>query len=69
MRGYTASSSRASYGLPRLTQPDVIVSNFAHDAYLYKTPAAILQHWKSEQYSYILVYERGREFLSNSASV
>jgi hypothetical protein len=57
-----------SYGLPRSTQGDPIVYNFAHDAYLYKTPAAILQHWKSERYSYILVYERGRDFLSDSAS-
>ena len=57
-----------SYGLPRSTQADPIVYNFAHDAHLYKTPADIIQHWKSEQYSYILVYERGREFQSNSAS-
>ncbi len=57
-----------TYGLPRSTQPDVILSNFAHDAYLYKTPAAIIGHWRSEQYTYILVYERGREFLSDSAS-
>jgi hypothetical protein len=57
-----------TYGLPRPTQPDVIVSNFAYDAYLYKTSADIIQHWKSEQYSYILVYERGRDITSESAS-
>ena len=57
-----------TYRLPRPTQPDAIVSNFAHDVYLYHTPEAILKHWKSEQYSYILVYERGLEFMSDSAT-
>jgi hypothetical protein len=57
-----------SYGLPRSTQADPIVYNFAHDAFLYRTSADIIRHWKLEQYSYILVYERGREFLSDSAS-
>ena len=42
-----------TYGLPRPTQPDAIVSNFAHDVYLYKTPEAIIQHWKSEHYTHV----------------
>ncbi len=57
-----------SYGLPRATQADPIVYNFAHDAYLYRNSAGIIQHWKSEQYSHILVYERGRDIISDSAS-
>ncbi|MGE5376698.1 MAG: glycosyltransferase family 39 protein [Bacteroidota bacterium] len=57
-----------TYGLPRSTQPDAIVSNFAHDVFLYKTPEAILQHWKSEHYTHILVYERGLDFLRENAS-
>jgi hypothetical protein len=57
-----------TYGLPRHTHPDAIVNNFAHDAYLYQTPVGILQHWKSEQYSYILVYERGLDFMSETAT-
>jgi hypothetical protein len=57
-----------TYGLPRSTQSDAIVYNFAHDAYLYKNSTSIIQHWKSEQYSYILVYERGREITGESAS-
>jgi hypothetical protein len=52
-----------TYGLPRRTHPDAIVSNFAHDAYLYPTSAEIIQHWKSKQYTHIFVYERGREFM------
>ncbi|HJS17520.1 MAG TPA: glycosyltransferase family 39 protein [Anaerolineales bacterium] len=55
-----------SYGLPRTTQPDPIVYNFAYDVYRYKTPADILQHWKSEQYTHILVYERGLDFMKES---
>jgi hypothetical protein len=55
-----------SYGLPRTIQADPIVYNFAHDAYLYGTPQQIIQHWKSEKYTHILVYERGRAFLSET---
>jgi hypothetical protein len=58
-----------SYDLPRLTQPDAIVSNFAHDQYLFHTSAEIIQHWKVEGYTHILVYERGLNFmLENSPS-
>jgi len=57
-----------SYGLPRTTQPDPINYNFAHDIYLYKTPDAIIQHWKLEQYTYVIVYERGQEFMFEYAA-
>ena len=52
-----------SYNLPRSIQPDAIVSNFAHDQYLYRTSAEIIQHWKAEGYTHILVYERGLNFM------
>jgi hypothetical protein len=48
-----------SYSLPRRIQPDAINYNFSHDLYLYKTPAEIIQSWKAEGYTHILVYERG----------
>jgi hypothetical protein len=57
-----------SYGLPRTTQPDPLNSNFAHDVYLYKTPDATIQHWRLEQYTYLIVYERGRNLIDESAS-
>lgn len=57
-----------SYGLPRFVQPDPINSNFAHDAYLFHTPDLIIQHWKSERYTHIIVYERGLDFIVESAS-
>ena len=65
---YIACSNRCSYGLPRLTQPDVIVYNFAHDLHLYATPPEIIRHWKAEGYTHILVYERGLDFMIESPS-
>jgi hypothetical protein len=57
-----------SYGLPRFVQPDPINSNFAHDIYLFRTPEVIIQNWKSQQYTHIIVYERGRNFIEESDS-
>jgi hypothetical protein len=48
-----------SYSLPRRTQPDAINYNFSHDLYLYKTPSEIVQQWKQQGYTHILIYERG----------
>ncbi|MGE5642400.1 MAG: hypothetical protein ACM3Y8_05255, partial [Byssovorax cruenta] len=56
-----------SYGLPRQTQPDTINANFAHDVYLYHTPDAILHQWKAKQYTHVLVYERGLDFMTEAA--
>lgn len=52
-----------SYSLPRLIQPDPIVSNFAHDQYLFHTSTGIIQNWKAQGYTYILIYERGLNFM------
>ncbi|HEX5836589.1 MAG TPA: hypothetical protein VFY26_02070, partial [Anaerolineales bacterium] len=57
-----------TYGLPRLIQPDPIIDNFAHDVYLYETSSQLLQQWKSEQYTHVVVYERGLDFMTESAS-
>jgi hypothetical protein len=57
-----------SYGLPRSIQPDAIVYNFAHDQYLYHTSSDIIQHWKAEGYTHILVYERGLSFMLETRS-
>jgi hypothetical protein len=48
-----------SYSLPRRTQPDAINYNFSHDLYLYKTPSEIIQRWKAQGYTHVLIYERG----------
>jgi hypothetical protein len=55
-----------TYGLPRPTHPDAIVSNFAHDVYLHHTADEILRQWKAEQYTHVLVYERGLDFMITS---
>lgn len=57
-----------TYGLTRPTQPDPIIYNFAYDVHLYKTPDAIIEQWKSKQYTHIIVYERGREFMSETGA-
>ncbi len=57
-----------SYSLPRRIQPDAINYNFSQDLYLYKTPFAILQQWKTQGYTHILIYERGLDFLVNDTS-
>ena len=57
-----------SYGLPRKIQPDPINDNFFHDLHLYQTPAAIMEHWKSQGYTHILVYERGLRLIAETGS-
>ena len=57
-----------SYGLPRQTQPDAINYNFSQDLYLYKTPSAIIQHWKTQGYTHIIVYESGLNFVADDSS-
>ena len=57
-----------SYSLPRRVQPDAINYNFAHDLYLYKTASEIIQHWKAQGYTHILVYERGLDFVAHDSA-
>lgn len=52
-----------SYALPRAVQPDPILANFAHDLHLYGAPEEIIRQWKTQGYTYLLVYERGRQFV------
>ena len=57
-----------SYSLPRRIQPDAINYNFAHDLYLYKTPSEVIQHWKAQGYTHILIYERGLDFVVHDSA-
>lgn len=54
-----------SYSLPRRIQPDAINDNFSHDLFMYKTPSEILQHWRAQGYTHIMIYERGLDFVAN----
>jgi hypothetical protein len=57
-----------SYGLPRRTQPDAINDNFSHDFYLYETPLQIIERWRQQGYTHIVVYERGLSYLTETPS-
>ena len=57
-----------TYGLPRRVQPDPLIYNFSYDVYRYKTSNAIIQQWKTEQYTHVLIYERGRESMEKLGS-
>lgn len=52
-----------TYGLPRPTQPDAIIYNFADDVYRYKTSDRIIEHWQLTEYTHTIVYERGLDFM------
>ncbi|HKG53703.1 MAG TPA: hypothetical protein VKB04_05545, partial [Anaerolineales bacterium] len=54
-----------SYSLSRRIQPDAINYNFSQDLFLYKTPAEIIRHWKTQGYTHIMIYERGLDFVVN----
>ncbi|MEW5940622.1 MAG: glycosyltransferase family 39 protein [Chloroflexota bacterium] len=44
-----------SYGMTAQVQPDAILTNFFHDAWLYQTPESILAAWKRQGYTHILL--------------
>ena len=57
-----------SYALPRRTQPDPINDNFFHDLYIHRTPSAIVERWKADGYTHVLVYERGLRLSAEDTS-
>jgi hypothetical protein len=52
-----------SYNMPRITQADALITNFAHDQFLYQTPDKIIQSWKAKGCTHVLVYETGKQFI------
>jgi hypothetical protein len=50
-----------SYALPRPIQPDPVNYNFSHDLFLYGTPSGVIQRWKMEGYTHILVSEEASD--------
>ena len=52
-----------SYQLAHIAQPDFILSNFAHDVFIYQTPDTIIRQWDGQGYTHILVYEHGLQFI------
>lgn len=51
------------YDMPRNVQTDILISNFVHDLYLYKSPDGIIKNWKTKGYTHILIYETGHQFV------
>ena len=66
-RDYSLFEPR-SYGLPRAVHADPLLSNFAHDVYLFHTSNEIIKYWKSENFTNVFVYERGLALTAESAS-
>jgi len=52
-----------SYGMARNVQPDPILDNFPHDIYLYEDPQRILQTWRQQGYTHVLVNKRLSTFV------
>ena len=52
-----------SYGSERTIQPDSLLDNFLHDAFIYENPEDIVNAWRQERYSHVLLNKRGAEFI------
>jgi hypothetical protein len=52
-----------SYGAARTIQPDSLLDNFLHDVFLYEHPDDIVEAWREEDYSHVLLNKRGAEFI------
>jgi hypothetical protein len=54
-----------SYGSERMIQPDSLLDNFRHDVFLYKNPEDIVNAWRKEKYTHVLLNKRGAKFVLN----
>ncbi|MBK9927733.1 MAG: glycosyltransferase family 39 protein [Anaerolineales bacterium] len=54
-----------TYALPRFAQPDVINNNFPHDLHYYKTSEGLINYWKSQGYTHILINNTGAQLDTN----
>jgi hypothetical protein len=57
-----------SYGAARQVQIDPILDNFAHDWYLHGDADSLVQDWRTQGYTHVLIYRRGVDFLSGNPS-
>jgi hypothetical protein len=56
-----------SYGSTRLIQPDPILDNFPHDLFLNKSPGAIIESWRAQGYTHVLLNVRGADYIYQNA--
>ena len=52
-----------SYGIARSIQPDPILDNFSHDVYLYGNAESIVNTWRSQGYTHVLINMRAAHFV------
>lgn len=52
-----------SYGMARPIQPDPILDNFSHDIYLYKDPENVIDAWRSQGYTHVLLNRRNARLM------
>jgi hypothetical protein len=57
-----------TYGMNRNIQPDPILDNFSHDLYLYGDPENMINAWRLQGYTYILLNIRGANFILQSTT-
>ena len=50
-----------SYGMTRMVQPDGINDNLMHDLYLHETVEGVLQSWRENGYTHLLINPRHLE--------
>jgi hypothetical protein len=52
-----------SYSMTRTIQPDPILDNFAHDIYLYEHPESVVDAWRSQGYTHVLLNRRNADLM------
>jgi hypothetical protein len=55
-----------TYGMPRRIQPDPLLGNFSHDVYLNGDPEEIVNAWRLQGYTHVLLNKRGASFILNN---
>ena len=56
-----------SYGMTRRIQPDPILDNFSHDLYRYGNAESIIEEWRQQGYTHVLLNRRAAGFVLESA--
>ena len=53
--------------MTRRVQPDPILDNFSHDLYLYGNAESIINEWRQQGYTHVLLNRRAAGFVLESA--
>lgn len=58
-----------SYGITNDVQPDAINANFSHDLWKYKTPEKMIESWKAQGFTHLLLSRAGADFILQSEAL